>query len=98
MHSDLNIGFTSTELIRLVERTHALATVITEMPTPPYLQGLLDVVNIMRAVGGTTAMEGAQVSAEEVREIMDPPNTVTLPPQEDGMSRRFAMLIPSCIS
>ena len=83
MRSDLNVGFTSTELIRLVERTHALATVITEIPIPPYLQDRLDVFNIMRAVHGTTAMEGAQVSTEEVREIMYPPHAATLPPSSN---------------
>ena len=83
VHFDLKINFASVEVIRLVERTHALATVITEIPIPPYLQARLDVVNIMRAVRGTTAMEGAQVSTDEVREIMNSPDKATLPPSRE---------------
>lgn len=83
VHFDLKIDFTSGELIKLVERSRALAMVITDIPIPPYLQERLDVVNIMRAVRGTTAMEGAQVSTQEVREIMDSPNKRTLPPSRE---------------
>jgi Fic family protein len=66
-------------MVRLVERAHALAAVIQEIPIPPYLQLHLNAMNIMRAVRGTTAIEGAQVSVTEVEKIMESPRRLTLP-------------------
>ena len=79
VHFDLKIDHANPALIRLVERAHALSAVIREIPIPPYLQIELDTINIMRAVRGTTAIEGAQVSTEEVRKIMAAPDEDTLP-------------------
>lgn len=77
---DLNIDLASPSLIRLVARAHALASVIRDIPIPPYLQLQLDSMNIMRAVKGTTGIEGAQISTREVQEIMaSPPDKPTLP-------------------
>jgi Fic family protein len=53
--------------------------VIQEVPIPPYLKVELDAINIMRAVRGTTMIEGAEVSTAEVREIMRSPKRMTLP-------------------
>lgn len=78
VHFDLKIDNDRPSLIRLVERAHALASVIRDIPIPPYLQFELDTINIMRAVRGTTAIEGAQVSTEEVRRIMESPSVNTL--------------------
>jgi len=79
VHFGLKIEHESPTLIRLVERAHALASVIRDIPIPPYLQFQLDTINIMRAVRGTTAIEGAQVSTEEVRKIMAAPAETALP-------------------
>jgi Fic family protein len=70
---DLNIDLSNPQLVRLVERAHALAAVIREIPIPPYLQKKLDAVNILRAVRGTTAIEGSLASVQEVQDIMDAP-------------------------
>ncbi|MGI8554043.1 MAG: hypothetical protein ACR2PL_25150 [Dehalococcoidia bacterium] len=79
VHFDLTIGLTRPKLVGLVERAHALAAVIRDIPIPPYLQIRLDTINIMRAVRGTTAIEGAQVSPDEVLQIIQSPTTDTLP-------------------
>ncbi len=76
---DLRIDLSKTDLVRLVERAQALAAVIREIPIPPHLRVQLDSINIMRAIRGTTAIEGAQVTPDEVRQIMASPQTDTLP-------------------
>jgi len=81
---DLKIDLTDNVLVRLVERAHALASVIREIPIPPYLQMELDAVNILRAVRGTTAIEGSLVSTREVQDIMNAPwNQRVLPPSRE---------------
>ena len=79
VHFGLKIEHESPALIRLVARAHALASVIRDIPIPPYLQFRLDTINVMRAVRGTTAIEGGQVSTEEVRKIMESPKETSLP-------------------
>jgi Fic family protein len=79
VHFDLAVDLSSPHLVRLVERAHALADVIQDIPIPPYLQLELDAINIMRAVRGTTAIEGAQISVTEVQRIVESPQSVTLP-------------------
>ncbi len=76
---DLTVDLQRSDLVALVERAHALASVIRDIPIPPHLQLELDTINIMRAVRGTTAMEGAQVSTSEVRQIMESAERPTLP-------------------
>ena len=81
VHFGLKVGLSNPELVKLVERAHALSSVIREIPIPPYLQRALDTVNILRAVRGTTAIEGSQASTEEVHEIMNSPaDKRVLPP------------------
>jgi Fic family protein len=83
VHFDLKVEHQNPALIRLVERAHAFASVIRDIPIPPYLQFELDTINIMRAVRGTTAIEGAQASTEEVRKIMASPDETTLPKKRE---------------
>jgi Fic family protein len=75
----MRVDLTSPVLVGLIERAHALASVTREIPIPPYLQLKLDTLNIMRAVRGTTAIEGADVTPEEVEQIMASPGLQTLP-------------------
>ena len=64
-----------------VARIHALASVIRGIPIPPSIQERLDRLNILRAVRGTTGIEGTELSEEEVSRIMDsPPDTPVLEP------------------
>ena len=59
------------EVVAMVAKAHALALVIHGIPIPPYLQTKLDTLNIVRAVRGTTGIEGTEVSEEEVRFILE---------------------------
>jgi len=61
-----------------VERAQALASVIRDIPIPPYRQLEFDAMNIMRAIRGTAGIEGTLVSTKEVREIMAHPKEMTL--------------------
>lgn len=79
VHFDLTVDPANPELLRLVERAHARSAVIREIPIPPHLQIQLDTMNITRAVRGTTAIEGASVSPDEVRRIIEAPDVTTLP-------------------
>ena len=79
VHFDLAIKHDNRELIQLTERARALSSMIREVPIPPYLQLKLDAINVMRAVRGTTGIEGAQASTEEVQKIMASPKAVSLP-------------------
>jgi Fic family protein len=79
VHFDLAVDLNSPRMVTLIERAHALAAVIQGIPIPPHLQRELDALNVMRAVRGTTAIEGAQVSVTEVQQIMESPQRMTLP-------------------
>ncbi len=79
VHFDLKVHHSDVEIVRLLARAHALAAVIQEIPIPPYLQRQINAMNIMRAVRGTTAIEGAQVSVTEAIQIMEAPQQLTLP-------------------
>ena len=69
------------EVIRHVERIHALAAVIREIPIPPGVQRSIDALNILRAVRGTTGIEGTELTEDEVSQIMNtPPQKPVLPP------------------
>ena len=78
VHFGLTVDLSNAELVALNQRALALASVIRDIPIPPHLQLRLDSLNIMRAVRGTTAIEGADVSTEEVANILATPNIQTL--------------------
>ena len=61
------------EIVRCVAQIHALAGVIRGIPIPPSVQDNLDRLNIMRAVRGTTGIEGTELSEEEVGLILEAP-------------------------
>ena len=71
----------SLEVVSCVAKANILASVIRAIPIPPGLQQMIDSLNIMRAVRGTTGIEGTELTEEEVREIMEaPPGESVLPP------------------
>ncbi|MEX0786190.1 MAG: Fic family protein [Dehalococcoidia bacterium] len=51
-------------------RAEALAAVIRQIPIPPFVKARIDALNILRAVRGTTGIEGADLSEEEVERII----------------------------
>ncbi|MEX0749880.1 MAG: Fic family protein [Dehalococcoidia bacterium] len=56
----------------------ALSTVIHGIPLPPAVQAHIDSLNILRAVRGTTGIEGTEVSEAEVQEIIRAPQRQVL--------------------
>ena len=61
------------DIIERIARIHAMASVIRGIPIPPGVQHHIDALNIMRAVRGTTGIEGTEVSEDEVLEIAQAP-------------------------
>jgi Fic family protein len=58
------------EIVSNVARSEALATVIRGIPLPPGTQRRIDALNILRAVRGTTGIEGTELSETEVERII----------------------------
>jgi Fic family protein len=77
---DTRVYVTSPEIVTAVARVDALAAVIRNIPIPPGVQTKIDNLNILRAVRGTTGIEGVELSDEEVAKIMrSPPTKRVLP-------------------
>jgi Fic family protein len=76
----ITVDVESREIISILAKCHALASVINNIPITPNRQHKLDSLNILRAVRGTTGIEGANLTEDEVRRIMaTPKNTQVLP-------------------
>ena len=73
VHFEMRVNTQDPEVLRLLFKVDAMASVIRGIPIPPYVQNRLDKLNIMRAVWGTIAIEGTEVSEEEVEEILRTP-------------------------
>ncbi len=77
---DTRVYVTSPEIVTAAARIDALAGVIRNIPIPPGIQSKIDALNILRAVRGTTGIEGIELSDEEVAKIMrSPPTKRVLP-------------------
>ena len=74
---DLTLRAGNPRIIEDVAKIHALASVIRGIPIPPSVQMRLDRLNILRAVRGTTGIEGTELSEEEVSLIVDSPTDAT---------------------
>lgn len=72
---DRHIQIDDIELIRAVAEAEAIAKFIRDVPLPPSVQSQLDRLNIMRAVHGTTGIEGADLDEEEVGRVLDAQTT-----------------------
>jgi len=77
---ETRIHLTSPEVVTAVAKIDALAAVIRNIPIPPGVQDKIDALNILRAIRGTTGIEGIELSEEEVAKIMrSPPTKRALP-------------------
>jgi Fic family protein len=77
---DARVNLTSAEVVTAVAKIDALAAVIRNIPIPPRVQDKIDGLNILRAIRGTTGIEGIELSEEEVAKIMrSPPTKRALP-------------------
>lgn len=67
--------------VEAVARAHALADVIRAIPVTPAVRQHSDSLNILRAVRGTTAIEGSELSETEVADVIAAADDVqVLPP------------------
>ena len=71
VHFDLTLQVDSRRVIESLARIHAMAGVIRGIPIPPSSQQRLDRLNILRAVQGTTGIEGTELTEEELDRILD---------------------------
>lgn len=70
VHFDLVVDASRPSLVQALAEIRAFASVVRGVPLPPSVQRRLHALNIMRAVRGTTGIEGADLSEEEVGAII----------------------------
>jgi Fic family protein len=90
VHFNMHLDDQHHEIIYLIARAHALADVILDIPIPPPVKSKLDALNILRAVRGTTGIEGAELTEEEVRRIMESPRKRHVLPQNRSREEQEA--------
>ena len=92
-HASVNLR--DPELLQLAARVEALAGLVGSIPMPPALRDRVNRLNIMRAVRGTTGIEGANLTEGEVEEILaadpdDGPVLGTARAREEAEARNAA--------
>lgn len=70
---DMHLDDRDSQIVSRVALAQALATVIRDIPIPPRVKRTLDALNILRAVRGTTGIEGIELTEDEVKQIMESP-------------------------
>ncbi len=76
VHFDMRVRVDDPAVVGLIARATALGSVIGGIPIPPYVQNRIDSLNIMRAVRGTTGIEGIELTEEEVQDVLAAPSTI----------------------
>lgn len=96
---NLPLDLSDTRLLAALARAEALSSVIRGVHISPYVRERLDRLNIVRAVRGTTAIEGADLSEEEVARVIASPEPVLgSARQRDEQETRNAELVMRHIS
>lgn len=67
---DLHVSFEDADLVRTLALAEALAQMVRRIPMPPAVYDRIDRLNISRAIRGTTGIEGADLSEEEVSRVL----------------------------
>jgi Fic family protein len=101
VHFNMRVDTINPEIVNLVAKTHAFSSVIRSIPIPPSVQRHLDALNIMRAVRGTTGIEGTELSEDEVLQIMSTPKKKQVLPERrkrDEQEARNADILMRYIS
>ena len=70
MHFDLTVNRDHRQLIEDLALIKSLSRTIREIPVPPSVQEQLHRLNIVRAVRGTTGIEGTELTEEEVLDVL----------------------------
>ncbi len=73
VHFHAYVDLRDVELLRTVARVESLSGLLREVPLPPRLRQKLDRMNIIRAVRGTTGIEGSELTEEEVAQVVNAP-------------------------
>lgn len=71
---NIHVNTNNQEIVSLCAKADALASVINQIPMTPGRQRKINRLNILRAVRGTTGIEGANLTPEEVGLIIDAPS------------------------
>lgn len=74
-----HVDATAPDIVAATAKIEALAAVIRGIPIPPRVQSKIDALNIIRAVRGTTGIEGSELSEDEVERIISSPDERALP-------------------
>ncbi len=84
VHFNTRVQTANPELVGLVARARTIASFVKEVPVPPHLQERFNRLNILRAVQGTTGIEGTNLTEEEAQRVLDaPPATRVLHPSRE---------------
>ena len=87
---DTHLNVSLPDIVTAVARAEAMASVIRGLPLSPAVQQKIDALNIMRAVRGTTGIEGTEISEEEVAEIIASPETSRVLPDSRAREEKEA--------
>jgi Fic family protein len=85
---DYRLDVSDHQLVSNVARVEALAKVIHGIPLPPTVQQRIDSLNIIRAVRGTTGIEGTEVSETEVERIIAASPSQRVLPDQRGRAEQ----------
>jgi cell filamentation protein, protein adenylyltransferase len=67
------VDLTDPELLRTIASVEAQAGLLDQIPLPPGLRNKVNRLNVMRAVHGTTGIEGSDLTEDEVERVLSSP-------------------------
>ena len=73
VHFDLVADMSAPDALELLVAAKSLSRTVREIPVPPHVQRRLHALNIVRAVRGTTGIEGTELSEDEVSRVLAAP-------------------------
>ena len=73
VHFDLAADMSAPDALKRLVAAKSLAIAVREIPVPPHVQRRLHALNIVRAVRGTTGIEGTELSEDEVSRVLSAP-------------------------
>ena len=79
VHFNLVVKQSDPKVIQQTASIHATARTIRDIPIPPSVQQRLHSLNIIRAVRGTTGIEGVTLTEDEVAEVLKSPQPQPTP-------------------
>ena len=73
VHFDLVADMSAPDALERLVAAKSLSIAVREIPVPPHVQRRLHALNIVRAVRGTTGIEGTELSEDEVSRVLAAP-------------------------